>query len=109
MTDINPEKALTTLHKLGPKYAEAKATRVHIEESLRSIKAVQMAASGETTAAAQERVAYASQEYKTALDGLRVAVEEEETLRWRLRTAELAIDVWRSMNASNRRMDRSAE
>ena len=106
MTDIDPHKALTTLHKLGPLYAEAKAQRIHIEESLRSIKAIEMSASGETTAAAQERVAYASEAYRTAVQGLRVAVEREETLRYKLKTAELAIDVWRSWNASNRARER---
>jgi hypothetical protein len=108
MADIDPQKALAVMHKTGPQYAEAKAQRVHIEESLRSVKAIEMARSGETTAAAQERVAYASEAYRTALDGLRAAVEREETLRWRMLTAQAAIEVWRSMEASGRAMDRVA-
>jgi len=108
VSDIDPQKALAVMHKTGPQYAEAKAQRVHIEESLRSIKALEMARSGETTAAAQERVAYASEAYRTALDGLRAAVEQEEALRWRLLTAQAAIEVWRSLEASGRAMDRGA-
>ena len=108
MSDIDPQKALSVMHRTGPQYAEAKAQRVHIEESLRSIKALEMARSGETTAAAQERVAYASEAYRTALDGLRAAVEQEEALRWRLLTAQAAIEVWRSLEASGRAMDRGA-
>lgn len=108
MSDIDPQKALTTLHKVGPQYAAAKATRIHIEESLRSIKAVQMSASEEKTAAAQEREAYASEAYRTALDGLRAAVEEEEALRWRLVTAQCALDVWRSLESSARMLDKRA-
>lgn len=108
MTDIDPQKALTTLHQIGPKYAAAKALRIHVEESLRSIKAVQMSRSEEKTAAAQEREAYASDAYRTALDGLRAAVEQEEALRWRLVTAQCALDVWRSIEASNRSLDKRA-
>jgi len=108
MADIDPQKALAVMHKTGPQYAEAKAQRIHIEESLRSIKAIQMGLSGEGTAAAQERWAYSSVPYRTALDGLRAAVEQEESLRWRLLTAQAAIEVWRSLEASGRAMDRGA-
>jgi hypothetical protein len=36
------------------------------------------------------------------------AVEVEEELRRKLITAEAAVEIWRSLNASNRRMDKAA-
>ena len=105
---IDPEKALSTLHKVGPEWAKAKGARVYLEESLRSVKAELMSKSGEQVIAAQERHAYAHPEYRAAVQALADAVEIEEGLRRRLITAEAAIEIWRSLNASNRRMDRAA-
>ena len=108
MSKIDPMKHLATLRDRGPEFAQAKAERIYIEESLRSVKAVEMQRSGEQTAAAQERYAYASEAYRTQLEGLRAAVEREEALRWQLVTSQAAIECWRSMEASNRNMDRAA-
>ena len=105
---IDPMRSLHVLHEYGPRYAKAKAERVYIEESLRSIKAIEMKSSDEQTAAAQEREAYASQVYRDQVAGLRAAVESEETCRWKLIAAQCAIDVFRSLEASNRRMDKAA-
>jgi hypothetical protein len=41
------------------------------------------------------------------LEGLRVAVEEEERLRWLMVSANLKVDVWRTQESSNRRIDRA--
>ena len=108
VTDIDPQKALHTLAKDGPRYAEAKGQRVAIEEGLRTIKALEMAKSQGATVAAREMEAYASEAYRTAVAGLGAAVEREETLRWRLIAAQCAIETWRSLEASNRRMDKGA-
>jgi hypothetical protein len=67
-----------------------------------------MQASKAPTAAAQEKEAYAADQYIQHLAALRLAVEREETLRWRLVTAQTAVEIWRSQNASNRNMDRAA-
>jgi len=105
---IDPMRSLETMHRVGPLYAQAKANRIHIEESLRSIKAVEAAKSESTSVAQRELDAYASDAYRTAVDGLKAAVEQEEKLRWQLLTAQAAIEAWRSMEASNRAMDRGA-
>jgi len=94
--------------KLAPQYAEAKANRIHLEEFTRTLKATLMKASGVDAIGAQEREAYAHPDYRTHLDGLRAAVEAEETLRWRLVASQTAVDIWRSQNAANRMIDRSA-
>lgn len=105
---IDPQLNLRRMHEYGPLFAQAKADRIYLEEYRKSVKSRLMKASGETTLAAQEREAYANTEYVAFLDGLKAAVEQEETLRWKLVQAQAAIDVWRSQNASNRNMDKSA-
>lgn len=106
--NIDPEKALATLHKCGPEYAQAKGARVLLEESLKIVRAEQTARSDGASVAARELLALASPEYKASVEAYAHAVEVEEGLRRRLATAEAAIELWRSQEASNRRMDRSA-
>ena len=105
---IDPQRNLRRMHEYGPLYAQAKANRLHIEEYRKSLKAQLMKASGESAIAAQERDAYAHPDYIAFLAGYKAAVEEEDTLRWRLLTAQAAIEVYRTLEASNRNMDRSA-
>ena len=108
MRQIDPQTSLEAMHKTGPLLAQARAERTYLEEFRKSLKAKLMKESPQTSAAMQERDAYAHPDYIEHLEGLREAVEREETLRWRLVTAQTAIDVWRSMEASNRSMDRAA-
>ena len=105
---IDPQKALQTLHTFGPMFAQAKGARVLLEETLKIVRAKQSAASQATSAAAREVEALASAEYAQAVQDYATAVEVEEELRRKLITAEAAIELWRSYEASNRRMDRAA-
>lgn len=105
---INPRAALESMWTVAPQYAAAKGQRVYMEEFRKSLKARLMKESGESAIGAQEREAYAHKDYTAHLEGLRAAVEQEETLRWRLVSAQAAVEVWRSQEASNRAMDRSA-
>jgi hypothetical protein len=57
-------------------------------------------------AVAQEREAYADPRYLAHLDALKVAVEAEEAARWRMVTAQAAVEVWRTLSANNRSFDR---
>jgi hypothetical protein len=105
---IDAEAAVDLLWTLAPKYAKAKAERVYLEEFRKTKKAMLMQRA-EGALGFQEREAYADPEYITFLAGLRSAVEAEETLRWQLVSAQAAIDVWRSQNASNRQIDRATQ
>lgn len=109
MKPIDPQAALEQMWKLAPQYAQAKANRIQLEEYRKSLKAMLMKSSGVDAIGAQEREAYANPDYVAHLDALRIAVEQEETLRWRLVSAEAAIQVYRTMEASNRRIDKAAE
>lgn len=96
--------ALDYIRDQAPAYAKSKAERVYIEGFLKSKKALLMKGAEKTytAAAAQEREAYAHDEYIELLEGLRAAVEAEETLRWRLTAAQARIEVWRSLSANQR-------
>ena len=58
---------------------------------------------------AQEREAYANEEYRQLLAGLSEAIETEETLRWKLEAARIAVEVWRSEQATARLQNRATE
>ncbi len=106
---IDPQGAVEALWRLAPEYAQAKAERVYLEEYTRSLRAILMKQWADMPVNAQEREAMADQQYRDHLQGLRAAVEKEETLRWRLVSTQAAVDVWRSMNASNRSVDRATQ
>lgn len=109
--EIDPLRNLRRIHEYGPMYAKAKGERIYLEEFRKSKKAMLMRdaeLAGHKTAAAQEREAYADAEYQKLLLALQAATEAEETYRWKLTQATTAIEVWRSQEASNRALDRSA-
>lgn len=98
----DPHKAVDHILSYRHLYAKARAERSYIEQFRKSLKAVLMKKSGETTIGAQEREAYAHPEMTQLLDGLRAAVEEEERLKWEMTAAELRVEIWRTEQANNR-------
>jgi hypothetical protein len=110
MEEINPNAAVDFLLKNAGLFAKAKSDRVFLEEFRKSKKALLMQEAffaGVDTMAGQERDAYARQEYRDLLDGLKTAVEVEENLKWKMTAAQLRVEIWRSMEASNRTLDRT--
>ena len=59
MTEIDPQKAVDYLRDNAEKYAEAKASRVYLEEFRKSKKSLLMLQSDEKTQAGKEAYAYA--------------------------------------------------
>ncbi len=103
--EFNLFKALDFIRDNAPAYAKAKAERIYLEEFRKTKKALCMAkalARGIEAANAQEREAYADPEYIQILEALKVAVEEEERLRWLIVAAQAKIECWRSIEASRR-------
>jgi len=106
-----PYRAIEYILKHSKEYATAKSQRVYLEEFRKTKKALLMKdalAMGVEAANAQEREAYAHKEYQELLQGLAAAIEVEEHLKWNLEAARMRIDVWRSQEASNRLVDKSA-
>lgn len=104
---IDPQGAMQQIWELAPKYAKAKAARIYLEEFRKSKKALLMKTSPEKSAVMQERDAYADPEYIGLLAALQVAVDEEETMRWRMVASEAAIEIWRTQCANDRMMDKA--
>lgn len=102
MTEIDPQKAVDYLRDNAEKYAEAKASRVYLDEFRKSKKSLLMLQSDEKTQAGKEAYAYAHDEYIALLDGLKVAIEVEETVKWQMIAAQARIEVWRTQQANNR-------
>lgn len=105
MNDDAPYKAVNFIIKNAPLYAKAKADRVLLEEFRKSKKALLMKDAlrdGIEAANAQEREAYANQEYIDLLHGLAEAIAKEEELRWKLEAARMKTDIWRTEQANAR-------
>lgn len=103
--EINIFKALDFIRDQAPAYAKAKADRIFLEEFRKSKKAMLMRdaeIAGHKSSAAQEREAYSHPDYLVLLDGLREAVEAEETLRWRIAAAQSKISAWQTIEATRR-------
>jgi hypothetical protein len=101
--------AVDYIYTHGQKFAEAKAHLTYVEEFRKSKKAMLMKhamTNGVKTVAAAEIEAYSALEYVDHLMAIKEATEQAEALRWGLVAAQARVDVWRSLEASNRTMDR---
>ena len=108
MRDYDPQKSVDYLIDNSKIYAEAESHKVYMEELRKTIKAECMKEAEmivHKTAAMQEREAYASPKYKKHLEALSEAVQRREEARWMMIAAQERIAVWRSQEASNRRIE----
>jgi hypothetical protein len=97
-----PTKAIQFLIDTAPLYAKAKADRMFLEEFRKSRKAQLASQAGTEVLGKQETFAYAHPEYIQILEGIREAVEKEETYRWMMTAAQAKIEVWRTQQYSAR-------
>lgn len=105
--DIN--NAVDFLYTKGTEYAQAKAHLTYVEEYRKTLKALlmqQAMENGTKSVSAAEIEAYADIKYQEHLTAIKEAVEAAEALRWHLVSAQARIDVWRSLEASNRSFDK---
>jgi hypothetical protein len=106
--DIDPTKAVEYIMKYSGDFAKAKANRIYLENFLKSKRSILMSKSSAKSVAAAEVDAYADPEYIGLLDGLKEAVECEEKIKWMLTAAQLKVEIWRSLEATNRSVDNHA-
>ena len=100
-----PYKAIEFILENAPLYAKAKSDRIYLEEFRKTKKALLMKEAmemGIESGVAQEREAHAHYEYAELLKGLAVAIEKEETLKWKLMAAQMKTDIWRTEQANER-------
>jgi len=104
ISDDEIDKALDYLRDHAPKAAKARAERVYMEEYRKVVKATLMGLSNENSIGAQERFAYAHQDYADHLDAVRTAIEKDEMERFLLQAASAKIDAWRTEQSNYRAM-----
>jgi len=97
MLEIDPNKCIDFILKNAGKYASAKGELAQLETFKSSLKAIMMQKSGEQTIGAQEREAYACQEYQDLCKAIGVATENAEKLKWELTAAQLRQSVCMTM------------
>lgn len=102
-----PTKAIQYLIDTAPLYAKAKADRMYLEEFRKSRKAQLMSQAGTEVLGKQETYAYAHADYIEILEGIRQAVQQEETYRWMMTAAQAKISVWQTTQF-NARMEMKA-
>lgn len=110
--DNAPHAAVDYILKNREAYAQAKAKRIYLEEFRKSKKALLMKdalTKGIEAANAQEREAYAHDEYLALLQGLAAAIEQEETLKWGMEAARMRTDIWRTEQANERTLGKATE
>jgi len=109
MSNIDPNEAINFILKNAKLYAKARSERVYLEEFRKSLKAKLFNESDRKTMDERSNYAYAHEDYITNLNGIKAAIEVEETLKWQLIAAQARVDIWRSMEASNRFVDKNTQ
>lgn len=84
-------------------YADAKARRIFLEETQKTVKATLFADAPDGSVASREAHAYTQPAYMEHCQKLRDAVYDEELMRAKRLRYELTIEVWRTQEASRRR------
>jgi hypothetical protein len=111
MTDdvegINISKALNYIRDNAKGLAEAKANRIYLEQFRKSKKALLINQAPDGTIQSKESFAYAHKDYISLLDGLKIAVLQEEEHKWLMVGAQLKVEVYRTQQANNRFIDKA--
>ena len=103
ISDDEVEKALNYLAHSAKEYAETKARMKHLEQHRKSVRAQEvLRATGKTISENNTR-GEASSAYMAVLDEYKGAVADFTLIEAYRKVAELKIDCWRTLSASNRR------
>lgn len=100
--NISPFEALDYIRNNAEAFAKAKANVTYMMEYRKSLKAMLMRECIDKTESAKMSYAYSHPTYIQHLKALQEAVAIAEHLRWWMVGAEAKIEVWRSLEASNR-------
>lgn len=100
--DDDIDKALDYLRDTADKAASARADRLYVEEYRKTIKALIMKEHDELPLGAQEREAYASEQYQSHLLAIRDAVLADEKYRFLRQAAAAKLEAWRTLSANTR-------
>ena len=102
ISDEDIDRALAYLRDTSMEAAQATANRQHLENTKNVMKAMVMSEHLAEPVNAQERYAYADTRYKNHLEGLKVAIYEDERFSNLRAAAEAKIRAWQTMKATLR-------
>ena len=102
ISDSSIEAAVDWLRDHATEAAQATANRQHLEKYTSVIKSLIMSEHLSEPVNAQERHAYSDVRYKNHLEGLKVAIFEDQRQHYLREAAEARIEVWRTMCSNNR-------
>jgi hypothetical protein len=107
MTSIDPNKAINFIIDNAPKFAEAKSNRVYLENFLKVKKAQLMQDCKNEPVSRAESYALAHPDYLVIVEGIKIAMLEEEKLKYFLEAARLRAEIYRTQEASRRNEERA--
>jgi len=102
ITDLDVEKAVDYLRDNASKASQAKANRIYLEEYRKVVKASIQREHSSESLGAQEAIAYADPRYKTHLEAMSEAIQQDEYHHWMKTAAEAKIEAWRTQQSTNR-------
>ena len=102
VSEDDVQSAVDFLYNSAPKIGAAAAEVQKAHAMLRHVKALAMKACDQKAVSGQEREAYASSEYRDAIEAEFEAVKAFQTLKAQREAAAARIDCWRSANANRR-------
>ena len=102
LSDDEIDKAVDYLRNTAEITARHKAERVYAEEYKKTLKAILMKQFTDLPISAQEREAYAHNDYKKHLKALKEAVFLDEKMKFLRVSAEVKIEAWRTQQANIR-------
>ena len=98
----DPHKAVDWMIENVPNISAAKRKLTQLEEYTKSLRAILMKQSMETSLGAQEREALSHPDYLAHLEAEAIAGEEYEKLRHFFDIAKIVVDVWRTEQSNLR-------
>jgi len=99
MSESFKEKQQQEIREKWAEYAKAKAEHIYLEHYRKSLTAIlqkEAMVNGFTSVAAQEREALSDSRYTDVINGIKVAVEQEELFRGEVKMAEWRFEAWKA-------------
>lgn len=104
--DIDPIAEAEVIEQCKKLMAKAKSEKSRLEHYLKIVKSTIMQSSDAKTVAAKEVEAFTSKEYKQAVDDLTKAIYDETYYGLTIEKAKIKGEIWRTISANNRALDR---
>ena len=106
MKEFNPYNAYDTLERIKNAYSKAEGLVAGLDAKKKAIIAIMMKKSNENALGAQEREAYASDEYAEYCEQIDIATANKTLLKLEVAQAQMEFEAWRTQEASNRNIER---